>query len=222
MNIHQDKKIVFMCHPQTGEKEIAEYFGSLGFEKKIGNSYQKLSRKSISYNFLYPWDFDDHKLIVSIDNPYRRIVNEYKKFSHTNWSLKKHTKEELYERFNLKFTELFSDDLWLVDKKNRESETVYNFLLPYDFGVKSPDYIIRKESLVEDIYNIDVLDHTSFDFHLLNQLDLSEKYKDVFSYNNARVIYKVHRHIFDMMDYDPFSFTTRDLTREERIKFIHY
>lgn len=220
MNIHQEKKIIFMCHPQTGEKDVAGYFGKIGFINDVTNV--SLTRRLLSTKFLFPWDFEDHKLIVTIDNPYRRIVNQYKSFSHINWSLKKHTKGELYERFNIKFNEIFSDDLFLVNKLNKESESVYNFLLPYDFTTKLPDYIITTENLVDDILKIDILDHEPFDFHLVDQIDVSDKYKDVFSYENARVIYKVHRHIFDMMGYDPFSFTTKDLTREERIKFIHY
>jgi hypothetical protein len=117
---------------------------------------------------------------------------------------------------------MFVDDLFMVDRLNRDKEGVYNFLLPYDFSQKSPDYIIRLENLVEDINKIDILDHVSHDFHLVNQLDISDKFKDVFSYEHARVIYKVHRHIFDLMGYDPFSFTTQDLSHKERVHFIHY
>jgi len=225
MNVNWDKKCVFMCHPQTGEKDISEYFGKIGFVinyshgKSVG---QPINRKVKSTNFLSPWIFDDFKLIVSVDNPYRRIVNEYKSFSHVNWNIKSYTKEFLSQSFNKKFDEMLSDDLFVVDHLNRENEGVYNFLLPYDFNIKQPDYFIRLETLVDDVYNIDVLDHQDHNFHLLDQIDLSDNYKDVFSYENARVIYKVHRHIFDLFDYDPFSFTSSKLSREEKIKFIHY
>ncbi len=225
MNVNWDNKCVFMCHPQTGEKDISEYFGKIGFVtnyshgKSVG---EKINRKRQSTNFLLPWIFDDFKLIVSIDNPYRRIVNEYKSFSRINWKIKSYTKEFLSKSFNKKFDEMLSDDLFVVNKLNRDKEGLYNFLLPYDFNIKYPDYFIRLETLVEDIYKIDILDHQYHNFHLVDQIDLSDKYKDVFSYENARVIYKVHRHIFDTFDYDPFSFTTRELSREEKIKFIHY
>jgi hypothetical protein len=225
MNVNWEKKCIFLCHPFTGEKDIAEYFGKIGFTRHYfsNNSEDKnLDRRKHSNRFLFPWTYDDFKLIVSVDNPYRRIVNEYKRFSHINWDLKSKTNQELFERFNQKFKEMFVDDLFMVDRLNRDKEGVYNFLLPYDFSQKSPDYIIRLENLVEDINKIDILDHVTHDFHLVDQLDISDKFKDVFSYEHARVIYKTHKNIFDLMGYDPFSFTTKDLSHKERVHFIHY
>lgn len=225
MNVNWSKKCILMCHPRTGDKDVCEYFGKIGFvlhhfSDKIDD--KPLTRKSFSNRFLYPWIYDDFKLVITMDNPYRRIVNEYKRFSHLNWSLKTNTKEDLYIRFNTKFDDLFIDDLYKVDLDNKRHESQYNFLLPYDFSLKKPVHIINVETLINDIYNIDFLDHVEHDFSLVDQIDLSDKYKDVFSYENARVIYKTHRHIFDLMGYDPFSFTTRDLTQKERIHFIHY
>jgi len=117
---------------------------------------------------------------------------------------------------------IFVDDLTFVKTNNIQSENVYSFLLPYDFTKKNPDYIIKIDNIVEDVKKIDVLDHLDYNFHLIDQIDISDDYKDVFSYENARSVYKSHRHIFEMMSYDPFSFTTRELSREEKIKFIHY
>lgn len=225
MNVNWDKKCILMCHPKTGDKDVCEYFGKIGFVSHYFSDKfedKPLTRKSFSHKFLYPWVYDDFKLVVTVDNPYRRIVNEYKRFSHINWSLKINKKEDLYIKFNNKFNELLVDDLYKVDLDNRRHESQYNFLLPYDFSLKTPDYIINVETLVNDIYNIDFLGHVEHDFNLVDQIDISDKYKDVFSYENARVIYKNHKHIFDLMDYDPFSFTTKDLSEKERVHFIHY
>lgn len=225
MNVNWDKKCIFLCQPSTGERDISEYLGKIGFVTHYNSENSEsrpLERTKQSCNFLSPWTYDDFKLIVSMDNPYRRIVNEYKRFSHINWSLKTKTKEELSEKFNKKFEHMFIDDLFLVDRLNKVNEGVYSFVLPYDFSVKTPDYIIRADNIVEDLYNIHDLDHIPHNFHLLDQLDLSDKFQDVISYQHARVIYKVHRHIFDMMGYDPFSFTTQDLSLKERVHFIHY
>lgn len=225
MNVNWDKKCILMCHPKTGDKDVCEYFGKIGFVSHyfLDKFEDKpLTRKSFSHKFLYPWVYDDFKLVVTVDNPYRRIVNEYKRFSHINWSLKINKKEDLYIKFNNKFNELLVDDLYKVDLYNRRHESQYNFLLPYDFSLKTPDYIINMETLVSDIYKIDFLDHVEHDFNLVDQIDLSDKYKDVFSYENARVIYKTHKHIFDLMGYDPFSFTTKNLSHKERVHFIHY
>lgn len=225
MNVNWDKKCILMCHPKTGDKDVCEYFGKIGFVSHYFSDKfedKPLTRKSFSHKFLYPWVYDDFKLVVTVDNPYRRIVNEYKRFSHINWSLKINKKEDLYIKFNNKFNELLVDDLYKVDLYNKTHESQYNFLLPYDFSLKTPDYIINVETLVSDIYKIDFLDHVEHDFNLVDQIDISDKYKDVFSYENARVIYKTHKHIFDLMDYDPFSFTTKDLSEKERVHFIHY
>lgn len=225
MNVNWDKKCILMCHPFTGEKDVCEYFGKIGFIKHyfLENTNGKpLGRNNLSNKFLYPWTFDDFRLIVTVDNPYRRIVNEYKRFSHINWSMKKNTKEDLYIKFNNKFDNLLFDDLHALISDNKIRESQYNFLLPYNFDLKKPDYIIRVESLVEDVYKIDILDHIQHSFSLIDQIDLSDNFKDVFSYENARIIYKIHKHIFEMFDYDPFSFTSKDLSLREKVHFIHY
>jgi hypothetical protein len=105
MNVNWDKKCILMCHPTTGEKDISEYFGKIGFTRQFSSQEslgKKLSREVHSTNFLYPWIYDDFKLIVTVDNPYRRIVNEYKRFSHINWKLKTKIKDELYDRLDRK------------------------------------------------------------------------------------------------------------------------
>jgi hypothetical protein len=80
MNVNFDKKCIFLCHPKTGEKDIAEYFGKVGFHYQISeNSEPKpLYRNWFSYKTFFSWIYDDFNLIVSIDNPYRRLVNDYK------------------------------------------------------------------------------------------------------------------------------------------------
>jgi hypothetical protein len=224
MNVNLDKKCIFLCHPKTGEKDIAEYFGKVGFHYQISENRESkpLYRNWFSYKTFFPWIYDDFSLIVSIDNPYRRLVNDYKEYSSINWKLKKNQKSDLYHIFNETYSELLADDLEWLKYENNISESKYASLLPYDFSCKKPDYIINIESIVSDIQKIDFLDHVDHDFHLLDQLDLSDDYKDVFSYENARSVFKSHKHIFELMSYDPFSFTTRELSREEKIKFIHY
>jgi hypothetical protein len=61
----------------------------------------------------------------------------------------------------------------------------------------------------------------NINFDEYKQYDVSDSYKDVWSYENARIIYRKHRHIFDFYGYDPFSFTSKVLSQKEKVDFIH-
>ena len=47
-------------------------------------------------------------------------------------------------------------------------------------------------------------------------------FKDIYSYENARKIFKLNRDFFIETQYDPFSFTTQELTKKEKVDFIHW
>ena len=44
---------------------------------------------------------------------------------------------------------------------------------------------------------------------------------DTLSLESATKIYKVYKKSFDFFDYDPFSFTSHELSLKEKVDFIH-
>jgi hypothetical protein len=47
------------------------------------------------------------------------------------------------------------------------------------------------------------------------------KFNDVYTIESAKRVYDYHKKHFMLCDYDPFSFTTKELSNEEKMRFIH-
>jgi len=225
MNVSTLFNTIVYFQPNTGERILGDYFGILGFKIKTNSEVNEpidVSRYKVSiYN-----PFLDHpegfKVICVVDNPYRRVISKYKEISHINWALKRHSKEYLSESFNNWIHPIVKNDFLLLESDKNIAEMRYKFMYPYDFDKFTPDASIRLESFREDLYKIDFLDKLQFNFDTYKPYDVSDSYKDVWNYENARVFYKKHKKIFNFYGYDPFSFTTRPLSEKEMVDFIHY
>ena len=58
-----------------------------------------------------------------------------------------------------------------------------------------------------------------FNEHLLKNNEEFEV--NTLSYENASKIYKVFKKHFDNFNYDPFSFTDKELSLKDKVNFIH-
>lgn len=224
MNISKLFKTIVLFQNCTGERVLGDYFGVLGF--KIYNDIQNepihdVNRYKVSYYkpfFIPPKEF---KVVCVVDNPYRRILFKYKEISHINWSMKSHTKEYLSEKFNNWLTPLIEHDFHFLESDKTMTFNTYSYLYPYDFNEFTPDASVRLSNFREDLSKIDFLNELTFNFDEFKELDISDNYKNVWNYENAKIIYRKHRKIFDFYNFDPFSFTTRPLSKKEMVDFIH-
>lgn len=220
MNISKEHNLIWVPFPSSGERALADFFSKNGFfrENTVGNyELEDLTPDNFSYTRLRDEKYEDYDLICSIDNPYRLIINHFKKFSVINWSLKSNTKEMLGEKFNEWIHPVIFDDIQQIDPM----DNTHFFLFPFFEPKKGKTYYIRVDMLEKDLKRLGFTVKKPFGIKKQLLPDLSDSYKDVFSYEHARIIYHINKTSFDKLDYDPFSFTTRELTLKEKVDFIH-
>lgn len=221
MNVCEELKLIWIPYRKSGERNLADFFGKHGFKCSSPidrDTFTTISRTNFSSSNKIPEKYKDFDVIISIDNPYRRIINEFKDFSVINWSLKENNREFLSEKFNEWLHPVIFDDLPLISI----DETTHAILFDYEFETYGNIHYIRTDNLKNDLKFLNEIGSSVkyLKTHLLP--DLSDDFKDVFSYKNARIIYHLNKSKFESLDYDPFSFTTRNLTLKEEVDFIHW
>lgn len=220
MNVSKEHKLVWIPFPESGERAIAEFLGKKGFFYYTGFSKDKelpISHHNYSTAGQISSEYKNFEVICSIDNPYRLIVNNFKKFSTTNWKLKSNTKELLSERINEWVRPIIYDDISLIDHQNT---TLFVFF-PYVEPENTVVHYIRTEKLDNDLSRLRFFGNRSIKLRKDLLPDISDSFKDVLSFENAKIIYNIHKTTFELLGYDPFSFTTRELTLKEKVDFIH-
>lgn len=221
MNVCEELKLIWIPYRKSGERNLADFFGKHGFQcvnsPNIEN-FSLISRTNFSNSFRIPKKFINFDVIISIDNPYRRIINEFKDFSVINWSLKENNREILAEKFNEWVYPIIFDDLPLISIP----DTTHSVLFDQQIETNGQIFYVRTENLSGDLQKVPNIGNSVkyLKTHLLP--DLSDNFKDVFSYENARIIYHSNKSKFETLNYDPFSFTSPNLTLKEKVDFIHW
>lgn len=220
MNVSKEHKLIWIPYPQSGERIIADFFGENGFihEKNFKTKQiEKLSKSQFSFTRNFNANYEDFDIICSLDNPYRLIVNHFKKFSVINWSLKTNTKEFLSRKFNEWVHPVIFDDIQQIDLLDNTHFFLFPLVKPRNVKI----HYLRVDKLEKDMSEMGIFNIDTKKINRLLLPDLSESYKDVFSYEHARIIYHLNKDTFNDLDYDPFSFTTRELSLKEKVDFIH-
>lgn len=220
MNVSEEYKLIWVPFPSSGERTLADFFSEKGFSLKknlLDEKFETLNPRNVCFSKVEEVQNQNYDIICSIDNPYRLIINHFKKFSTTNWNLKSNTKEILSEKFNEWIHPVIFDDISQIDP----TDTTHFFLFPFFEPKNVKTYYLRVDSLENDLDNLGFFGKKPFTIKKQHLPDLSDTYKDVFSYEHARIIYHLNKLMFDKLDYDPFSFTTRELTLKEKVDFIH-
>jgi hypothetical protein len=221
VNVCEELKLIWIPYRKSGERNLADFFGKHGFQcvnSPNRENFSLISRTNFSNSFKIPEKFKNFDVIISIDNPYRRIINEFKDFSVINWSLKENNRKILAEKFNDWVHPIIFDDLPLISIP----DTTHAVLFDYEFETEGNIHYIRTDNLKNDLKFLNDIGSSVqyLKIHLLP--DLSDNFKDVFSYENARIIYHLNKSKFETLGYDPFSFTSRNLTLKEKVDFIHW
>ena len=238
MNISHEHKTIWWAPERCGTKATAHIFSKLGFEyltntnggfKKIinidGINYQ-------SHDIDIPEIYKDYKVICSIRNPYDRMLSIFSNFTNVGKNLvyTKDSHEKLvitYEKF---IKEMLLYQLSLNDKDLETRPIQKNYLSKYGFNNRIPDFFIKMESLEEDLGNLDFVKNSKIwesgyvqDYLKHNPFVNQRPYKFNTSYSmeSAKRVYDYHKRHFIIFDYDPFSFTTKELSNEEKMKFLH-
>ena len=218
MNLSHEHKVIWWTKPEMGEKLVASAFESLNF---VTSSYAGVeiptSKQKISFIDKIPPLCEDYSLIMSVRNPYYHIINYYLRISETNWKLKINTKENFIKSMNNWVSEIFSVD----EKILLGTDSGLQHIFPYNIDKRQPDFVLKFENIRESLTELFFLMNINFQFneHLLKNNEEFEV--NTLSYENASKIYKVFKKHFDNFNYDPFSFTDKELSLKDKVNFIH-
>ena len=126
--------------------------------------------------------------------------------------------------------EIFLNELFSNTNKQVEKPILKNYIQKYSLNGKGPDSIIRLESVVEDLSKIEFVKNSDIwksgyiqDYLLDNEYIVNRSYKfnKIYTKLGAKLVYDNHIKHFILGGYNPFSFTTENLSNEDKMRFIH-
>jgi hypothetical protein len=236
MNISHKHKTIWWAPERCGTKATAHIFKHFDFEfilnypkSTVGNSYQ--SHQII----LPPSKYEDYNVICSVRNPYDRILGVFLNFVSMGKSsiYLKNNHLETMKIFSIFINELFShkEIKTKFDINPKKDNIILNtYVSKYNIDVTVPTNFIRMEHIVEDMSKIDFINqsHLWSSGYIKNYLTKNEhinnrpyKFNSVYTMETAKKVYEYHKQFFLTLGYDPFSFTTEELTNEEKMRFLH-
>jgi hypothetical protein len=139
----------------------------------------------------------------------------------------------MVDNFTIFINELFSykeikPKFGIESKRNKV--ILNNYISKYNFDVTIPSNFIRMENIVEDISKINfikdspLLSSGYIDSFLSKNVHINVrpyKFNSLYTIETAKKVYEYHKQFFLILGYDPFSFTTEELTNEEKMRFLH-
>jgi len=223
MNVNHEHKIIWWAPERCGTKALAHIFSKLGFEfyvNGVKSNYQ-------SHEIKIPDELSDYKIIFSVRNPYDRVLSLFTNFTNVG-------KNSLYMKGNenvfVQKYEIFLNELFSNTNKQVEKPILKNYIQKYSLNGKGPDSIIRLESMVEDLSKIEFVKNSDIwksgyiqDYLLDNEYIVNRSYKfnKIYTKLGAKLVYDNHIKHFILGGYNPFSFTTENLSNEDKMRFIH-
>ena len=222
MNISHKNKVIWWAPEESGEKTMSEILKNYDFLViNDKNDNVILSGSNYDHFVTKSEEFPDYKVICTVKNPYRRVFSLFLRFNLNNSIVKKSDLLTLNEQFNEFIDKIIISDklrvkvLVLLDKEYPEMM----YLKKWVFDDKIPDYFVREECFDEDIKNINFITDFEVKKHKLN--DDSYDYKTMYDLKSAKKVYHLYKKHFYLCDYNPFSFTHNELTKDEKISFLH-
>jgi len=223
MNVNHEHKVIWWAPERCGTKALAHIFSKLGFEfyvNGVKSNYQ-------SHEIKIPDELSDYKIIFSVRNPYDRVLSLFTNFTNVG-------KNSLYMKGNenvfVQKYEIFLNELFSNTNKQVEKPILKNYIQKYSLNGKGPDSIIRLESVVEDLSKIEFVKNSDIwksgyiqDYLLDNEYIVNRSYKfnKIYTKLGAKLVYDNHIKHFILGGYNPFSFTTENLSNEDKMRFIH-
>lgn len=221
MIFSREHKYVFILDEFCGEKNVTQLLQDFDFYFLKNKKETQLKRDKFSNQKQIPKEFQDYTLVRLVDNPYKQIINEFKSITEENWSLKQHTKEHFIQRFN-RWIDLYFENWDEIYFERIMFQKSYNHFLFNSERNKKPDFLIKVESMERDILNIPLFKGLEVNVRDIFFPRSRFDFQNVFTYENARKIFKLNRDFFIETQYDPFSFTTQELTKKKKVDFIHW
>jgi hypothetical protein len=236
MNISHKHKTIWWAPERCGTKATAHIFKHFDFDFILNYPKSTLKNSYQSHQIILPpKKFNDYQVVSSIRNPYDRILGIYLKFVNVGVS-------SVYDKYNHAQTVFtfsnFIDELFKIKKPipklnndiSLRQPVIENYISKYNFDTTIPKNYIRIENIVEDMGKIDFISESPLwsSGYIKNYLTKNEhittrpfKFNSVYTFKTAQKVYEYHKQFFLTLGYDPFSFTTEELTNEEKMRFLH-
>jgi hypothetical protein len=164
-------------------------------------------------------EYPDYKVICGMKNPYERVFLLHLKGDLRSIQLKKHH----FDALNTEFNDWGRKILIPKKLKIKVDETFINtnnttkYLKKWGFDHKIPDFFVKSEDLINDLNKLGFHDNDIIIDNEVKQFNFNQMY----DFDFAKRVYHLYKKHFYLCNYNPFSFTEKELTDEEKISFLH-
>jgi hypothetical protein len=236
MNISHKHKTIWWAPERCGTKATAHIFNHFDFDYIRNHNNQKSSSSYQSHEISVPdKNYGDYQVICSIRNPYDRMLGLFLNFASmgASSSYNKYNHQQSMYNFSKFIDELFRVKKIVpkLDKPiNYKEFGIHHYVSKYNFDITIPKHYIRMENIIEDMGKIDFINESQLwlSGYVKNYLKKNEhitthpyKFNSIYTFETAKKVYDYYKQFFLILGYDPFSFTTEELTNEQKIDFLH-
>jgi hypothetical protein len=208
MNISHERKLIWLSPEMSGTENVSKILEKHGFLSVEGKTEEQLLSE-------YP----DYKVICGMINPYERVFLLHLKGDLRSIQLKKHHFDDLKTEFNdWGRRMLIPNKLTIVvnDTFIKTNNTT-KYLKKWVFDHKIPNFFVKSEDLINDLNRLGFIDEDIIINNDVKQFNFNQMY----DFDLAKRVYHLYKKHFYLCDYNPFSFTDKELTDEEKISFLH-
>ena len=208
MNISHEHKMIWFSPEMSGTENVSKTLEKHGFLCVGGKTEVELMDE-------YP----DYKVICGMKNPYERVFLLHFEGDLRSIQLKKHHFEALKTEFNDWGRQMLIPNKLKITINDTfiETNNTPKYLKKWVFDQKTPDFFVKSEDLINDLNKLGFVDE---DIILDNDVK-QFKFNQIYEFDVAKRVYHLYKKHFYLCDYDPFSFTDKELTDEEKISFLH-
>ena len=208
MNISHEHKLIWLSPEMSGTENVSKTLEKHGFLGVDGKTDEQLFEE-------YP----TYKVICGMKNPYERVFLLHFEGDLRSIQLKKHHFDDLKVEFNDWGRRiLIANKLRIkVDETFINTNSTTKHLKKWVFDHKIPDFFVKSEDLINDLNKLGFHDDDIIIDNDIKQFNFNRMY----DFDFAKRVYHLYKKHFYLCNYDPFSFTEKELTDEEKISFLH-
>ena len=208
MNISHEHKLIWLSPEMSGTENVSKTLEKHGFLGVDGKTEEQLFEE-------YP----TYKVICGMKNPYERVFLLHFEGDLRSIQLKKHNFDALKTEFNKWGRQMLVPNKLIIVVNNTfiETNNTTKYLKKWVFEQKTPDFFVKNEDLVNDLNKLGFIDEDIIINNDVKQFNFNRMY----DFDLAKRVYHLYKKHFYLCNYNPFSFTDKELTDEEKISFLH-
>lgn len=231
MNISTENRMIWLaperCATQITKKILSNYDFTFAVPCEQDKNSNFLERRHFHSNIIDE-PYKDFQTILNVRNPYDIVFSFYV----NNYISKPLTidSKNVKENFNNWILKVFLNHgyyVFLCPIYNNDDSQFNKWKFDDD---KQPDYVLRVESLFDDIIKIPfIFDNPKTNKeHIKNIIQdngyLNKRYHifdQLYDFKSAQLVYHFFKPYFYKFGYSPYSFTRESLLEDDKIRFIH-